>query len=72
MVSDVLSSPVAALPVLSLKYSQIDDVCANALLTGLAHINRLDNLNLSSLEVITASGWITNFSSLVSSCLPMI
>ncbi|KAL7515749.1 hypothetical protein ACHAWX_000831 [Stephanocyclus meneghinianus] len=71
VVSDVLSSPVTALKALDIGQSQIDDVSAVALATGLAYNTTLEELDLSSLGLITAAGWLSIFSSLGNSNVPL-
>ncbi|KAL7481696.1 hypothetical protein ACHAW6_007372 [Cyclotella cf. meneghiniana] len=63
-VSNVLSSPAASLKVLDLSEEVIDDERAGALARGLAQNSTLRELNLSSLGLITAAGWLSIFSSL--------
>ncbi|KAL7484925.1 hypothetical protein ACHAW6_010532 [Cyclotella cf. meneghiniana] len=71
VVSDILSSRVTALKVLSLRWSEIDDESAGALANGIAHNATLEELNLSSLKLITPAGWMSIFSSMGSSNLPL-
>ncbi|KAL7486440.1 hypothetical protein ACHAW6_012043 [Cyclotella cf. meneghiniana] len=71
VVSDVLSSPVAALKVLRLTGSLIDDKSADVLATGLAHNITLEELDGSSFVAVTVAGWLSVVSSLRNSNLPL-
>eukprot|EP00804_Cyclotella_cryptica_P006319 CCRYP_010160-RA/>CCRYP_010160-RA protein AED:0.43 eAED:0.43 QI:0/0/0/0.5/1/1/2/0/569 len=63
MVSDVLSSPMAALTVFELHDTDIPDECADAFARGLAHNTTLEELTLNYVN-ITAEGWRVLISSL--------
>ncbi|KAL7480421.1 hypothetical protein ACHAW6_006235 [Cyclotella cf. meneghiniana] len=71
VVSEALSSPVAALKVLDIYSNPIGNASAAALVSGLVRSNTLEKLCLSDLINITAQGWTSIFSSLKNSNLPL-
>ena len=69
VVSEALSSPVAALKHLCIHGNPIGNASAAALVSGLVRSNTLEKLYLSNLINITAQGWTSIFSSLKNSNL---
>ncbi|KAL7520133.1 hypothetical protein ACHAWX_004876 [Stephanocyclus meneghinianus] len=71
VMSDILSSRATFINTLCLSGSQIDDKSVDELTRGLTYNTTLEVLELSCLPLITEAGWLSIFSSLENSNLPL-